>query len=65
MGADKLDLAAVPFTDGISCEDVEVLMIAVHEGHREGEVLQQGQLDIVPAVSVPYRSKIARNYGNI
>ena len=65
MGPDELDLAAVPFTDGIFCEGVKVFMVSVHEGHREGKVLQQGQLNVIPAAFMPYPSKISCDYGDI
>lgn len=64
VGAEELDLTAVPFLDGVLGKSSEAFMVSVHKGDCERQVFEKRQLDFVSPSSVPQDTAVAANdYG--
>ena len=61
MGAEELNLAVVPFLDGVLGKGGKVFMVTIHEGDGKRKVLEKLQLNLIPPASVPQDSAIAAN----
>ena len=59
MGPDAVDLPAVPLLDREGVQQIEVLVVPVHEQCGEGPILQPVQLFRVLLVTGPYPAEVA------
>ena len=65
MGANAVDLSAVPFLHGAGCNGVIVFMIAIHKCQCEGQAFQPVQDIVIPAIAEPHTAEITADDHNV